>query len=54
MARVAGSCDICGRTNVETFRCRVCGNNACQRCFIQDVSVCSNCVRKGFWVESSR
>lgn len=53
MGKITGTCSVCGKTGVEVFKCRVCGEVACLRCFMNDINVCTRCLRRGLWVGES-
>ncbi len=50
MGRVAGVCSICGRASVDVYRCGICGATVCSRCFMHDINVYRQCLRRGLLV----
>lgn len=50
MGKIAGTCDICGRTSYDVYRCGICGSTVCSRDFSRDINVCNRCLRRGLWV----
>ncbi|MEM2890342.1 MAG: hypothetical protein QW786_01235 [Candidatus Hadarchaeum sp.] len=50
MGRIASTCAICGRTSYDVHRCGICGATVCSRDFVNDIGVCTRCLRKGLWI----